>query len=97
MAAAAVAMVLGSATLAQADDVVRVVENEATRTGGGATVIAGNSHSDRYQLSATQPLGGERWWAFATNMDKTNPGTLKVYAICARVVSTPTLTTPISG
>ncbi|MEU3282606.1 hypothetical protein [Streptomyces antibioticus] len=119
MAAAAVAMVLGSATLAQADDVVRVVENEVTipvasgeyrgtaaavatcppggtRTGGGATVIAGNSHSDRYQLSATQPLGGERWWAFATNMDKTNPGTLKVYAICARVVSTPTLTTPVS-
>ncbi|MEU3278927.1 hypothetical protein [Streptomyces antibioticus] len=55
------------------DDVVRVVENEATipvasdeypgtaaatcppgetRTGGGATVIAGNSHSDRYLTQA---------------------------------------------
>ncbi|MFD8013677.1 hypothetical protein [Streptomyces sp. NPDC058955] len=114
------AMVLGSAALAQADDIVRVVENEVTipvasgeypgtaaavaqcppgetRTGGGATVVAGNSHSDRYQLSATQPLSGERWWAFATNMDKTNSGKLRVYAICAKVVSTPTLTTPING
>ncbi|MFB7356101.1 hypothetical protein [Streptomyces gardneri] len=120
VAAAAVAMVVGPAAVAQADDIVRVVENEVTipvssgeypgtaaavaecppgetRTGGGASVIAGNSHAERYLLHSTQPISGERWWAFASNTDKTNPGKLRVYAICARVVSTPTLTTPISS
>ncbi|MEU1201245.1 hypothetical protein ABZ446_34205 [Streptomyces sp. NPDC005813] len=120
VAAAAAAMVMGPAAVAQADDIVRVVENEVTipvasggfpgraaamaqcppgetRTGGGATVTAGNSHAERYLLHATQPLRGEAWWAFATNTDTTNPGKLRVFAICAKVVSTPTLTTPISS
>ncbi|WP_086829924.1 hypothetical protein [Streptomyces sp. NRRL B-24572] len=120
LAAAAVAMVMGPATVAQADDIVRVVENEVTipvasggypgraaaaaecpagetRTGGGASVIAGNSHAERYLLHSTQPISGERWWAFATNTDTTNPGTLKVYAICAKVVNTPVLTAPVTG
>ncbi|MFE6856047.1 hypothetical protein ACFVDH_35290 [Streptomyces sp. NPDC057674] len=120
VAAAAVAMTLGSAGFAQADDIVRVVENEVTipvasggypgraaaqavcppgetRTGGGASVIAGNSHAERYLLHSTQPISGEAWWAFASNTDTTNPGKLKVFAICARVVNTPTLTTPISS
>ncbi|MEU3317364.1 hypothetical protein ABZ743_32465 [Streptomyces sp. NPDC006662] len=120
VAAASAALVLGPAAVAQADDIVRVVENEVTipvasgeypgtaavvaacppgetRTGGGASVVAGNSHAERYLLHSTQPISGERWWAFATNTDKTNTGKLRVYAICAKVVSTPTLTTPITG
>ncbi|MCX5395276.1 hypothetical protein [Streptomyces sp. NBC_00094] len=118
VAAASAALVMGPAAVAQADDIVRVVEETVTipvasggypgrasamascppgetRTGGGASVIAGNSHADRYLLHSTQPISGEAWWAFASNTDTTNPGTLKVYAICARVVSTPALTTPI--
>ncbi|MFF3609062.1 hypothetical protein [Streptomyces sp. NPDC002463] len=63
----------------------------------GASVVAGDSHAERYLLHATQPLSGERWWAFATNADTGNPGTLKVFAICAKVVSTPALTAPVSG
>ncbi|MFG2882871.1 hypothetical protein ACGFYV_11305 [Streptomyces sp. NPDC048297] len=118
VAAAAVAMVVGPATLAQADDVVRVVEGPAvtipvasggypgraaavadcptgeTRTGGGAIVTAGNSHAERYLLHASAPISGERWWAFATNTDTANAGTLRAYAICAKVVNNPTLTTP---
>lgn len=120
LVAAAAAMVMGPAAVAQADDIVRVVESEVTipvasggypgrasavaqcppgetRTGGGASVIAGNSHADHYLLHSTQPISGERWWAFASNTDTTNTGTLKVYAICAKVVSTPVLTTPISS
>ncbi|MFB7451350.1 hypothetical protein [Streptomyces sp. NPDC056194] len=120
LAAASAALVMGPAAVAQADDIVRVVENEVsipvasggypgraaaaaecpageTRTGGGATVIAGNSHAERYLLHSTQPISGERWWAFATNTDTSNPGTLKVFAICAKVVNTPTLAAPVSG
>ncbi|MFB0627677.1 hypothetical protein [Streptomyces sp. AB3(2024)] len=67
------------------------------RTGGGADVEAGNAHAQRYLLQSSKPIGGERWWAFATNMDTVNPGRLRVYAISARVVKTPTLTTPISS
>ncbi|MFE6054117.1 hypothetical protein ACFQ6N_25480 [Kitasatospora sp. NPDC056446] len=59
-----------------------------------AIVTAGNSHADRYALSASAPISGERWWAFATNTDTTDPGTLEVFAICAKVVRNPTLTTP---
>ena len=118
VAAAAVAMVVGAAGLAEAADVVRVVESPAvtiptasggfpgtaavvaqcgpgeTRTGGGAIVTAGNSHSERYNLPASGPISGERWWAFATNTDTTDPGTLRAYAICGKVVNNPTLTTP---
>ncbi|MEU6660621.1 hypothetical protein [Streptomyces sp. NPDC046821] len=65
-----------------------------TRVGGGAIVTAGNSHTERYNLSASAPISGERWWAFATNTDTANPGTLQAYAICAKVVKTPVLTTP---
>ncbi|MEU4085267.1 hypothetical protein [Streptomyces aureus] len=65
-----------------------------TRVGGGAVVTAGNSHSDRYNLSSSVPISGERWWAFATNTDTANPGTLQAYAICAKVVKTSVLTTP---
>ncbi|MFJ6934753.1 hypothetical protein [Streptomyces sp. NPDC101132] len=65
-----------------------------TRTGGGAVVTAGNSYADRYHLTASAPISGERWWAFATNSDPSNAGTLKAYAICAKVVKNPTLTTP---
>ncbi|MFJ5834616.1 hypothetical protein [Streptomyces sp. NPDC093089] len=65
-----------------------------TRTGGGAVVTAGNSYADRYQLGASIPIAGESWWAFATNSDTSNPGKLKAYAICAKVVKNPTLTTP---
>ncbi|MEU8773577.1 hypothetical protein [Streptomyces sp. NPDC048606] len=120
VAASAAAMVMGPAVVAQADDIVRVVENTVTipaasggypgraaasascpagetRTGGGASVIAGNSHAERYLLHSTQPINGEAWWAFATNTDTTNAGTLKVFAICAKVVNTPILTTPISS
>ncbi|MEU6575493.1 hypothetical protein [Streptomyces sp. NPDC046805] len=112
------AMVVGTASLAEADDVVRVVQSEPvtipaasggfpgraaaaaqcpageTRTGGGAIVTAGNSYADRYQLGASAPIGGESWWAFATNSDPSSPGTLQVYALCAKVVSAPVLTTP---
>ncbi|MEW1636860.1 hypothetical protein AB0469_22625 [Streptomyces sp. NPDC093801] len=118
MAASVVAMVTGTAGVAEADDVVRVVTSGPvtlpvssggfpgrasaavgcpageTRTGGGAIVTAGNSHAERYALGASAPIAGERWWAFATNTDTTNPGTLEVYAICAKVVNNPTLTTP---
>ncbi|MGX1541954.1 hypothetical protein [Streptomyces adustus] len=38
-----------------------------TRVGGGAVVTAGNSHSERYNLSSSVPISGERWWAFATD------------------------------
>ncbi|MET7982163.1 MULTISPECIES: hypothetical protein [unclassified Streptomyces] len=65
-----------------------------TRVGGGAFVIAGNSHSERYNLSSSGPISGERWWAFATNTDTANPGTLQAYAICAKVVKTTVLSTP---
>ncbi|MFF3888422.1 hypothetical protein [Streptomyces sp. NPDC001914] len=65
-----------------------------TRVGGGAVVTAGNSHAERYNLSASTPISGERWWAFATNTDTANPGTLQAYAICAKVVKTSVLTTP---
>ncbi|MFJ6054441.1 hypothetical protein [Streptomyces sp. NPDC092307] len=120
VAAAAAALVMVPASVAQAGDIVRVVENEVpipvasggypgraaasvacppgeTRTGGGASVIAGNSNAERYLLHSTQPIAGEAWWAFATNTDTVNPGKLKVFAICARVVNTPTLTTPVTG
>jgi hypothetical protein len=39
-------------------------------------VIAGNSHADRHLLHSAQSVSGERWWAFATTMDTTNPGTI---------------------
>ncbi|MFF0478346.1 hypothetical protein [Streptomyces sp. NPDC004284] len=118
VAAAAVAMTFGTAGLAVADDVVRVVESSEvtipvaangypgravaqaqcpageTRTGGGAMVVAGNSYADRYAVGASIPIAGEGWWAFATNTDPNNPGKLKAYAICAKVVKNPTLTTP---
>lgn len=111
-------MVLGAAGLAEADDVVRVVQGQPvtipvasggfpgravavaqcpageTRTGGGANVTAGNSYADRYHVGSSIPIGGEGWWAFATNSDPSNPGTLQAYAICAKVVNNPTLTTP---
>ncbi|MFE0602092.1 hypothetical protein ACFW2T_19185 [Streptomyces sp. NPDC058892] len=45
-------------------------------------------------MTASAPISGERWWAFATNSDPDNAGTLKAYAICAKVVKNPTLTTP---
>ncbi|MCB5167012.1 hypothetical protein LG634_19485 [Streptomyces bambusae] len=65
-----------------------------TRTGGGAMVVAGNSYADRYAVGASIPIAGEGWWAFATNSDPNDPGKLKAYAICAKVVRNPTLTTP---
>ncbi|MFV5998914.1 hypothetical protein ACNPQM_43040 [Streptomyces sp. NPDC056231] len=65
-----------------------------TRTGGGASVIAGNSYADRYQIGSSVPISGESWWAFATNSDPSNPGTLQVFAICAKVVNNPVLATP---
>ncbi|AJF66479.1 hypothetical protein [Streptomyces vietnamensis] len=65
-----------------------------TRTGGGALVTAGNSYADRYAVGASVPVKGEGWWAFATNTDPNNPGKLKAYAICAKVVKNPTLVTP---
>ncbi|WP_161692725.1 hypothetical protein [Streptomyces boluensis] len=56
-------------------------------TGGGANVTAGSSRADLYQLTSSQPISGQKWWAFATNMDSGNSGTLHSYAICAKVIS----------
>ncbi|MFB6878513.1 hypothetical protein [Streptomyces sp. NPDC056323] len=55
-------------------------------TGGGANVAAGNSHSERYELHSSQPISGQRWWAFGANTDTVNPGTIQAYAICAKVI-----------
>lgn len=55
-------------------------------TGGGANVTAGNSHAERYELHSSRPISGERWWAFATNTDTVNPGSIRAYAICAKVI-----------
>jgi hypothetical protein len=65
-----------------------------TRVGGGAFVTAGNSHTERYNLTSSGPISGERWWAYATNTDTANPGTLQAYAICAKVVKSTVLSTP---
>ncbi|MEU2230236.1 hypothetical protein [Streptomyces vietnamensis] len=54
-------------------------------TGGGAEVKAGNSYVQRYNLAASRPVGQETWWAYATNSDPNNPGTLQAFAVCAKV------------
>lgn len=63
-------------------------------TGGGATVTAGNSYAQHYNLPASQPLNGQAWWAFATNSDAGAPGKLRAYAICAKQTSVSVVQTP---
>jgi len=63
-------------------------------TGGGANVRAGNSYLQNYQLVSSIPIGGQRWWAFATNMDSGTPGTVTAYAICAKVTDVSAVTAP---
>ncbi|MPY37104.1 hypothetical protein FNH09_39590 [Streptomyces adustus] len=59
-------------------------------------MTAGNSHSERYNPSSSEPISGERWWALATDTDTAtaNPGTLQAYAICPKAVKT---TGPLIG
>ncbi|MFJ7495835.1 hypothetical protein ACIQZB_32550 [Streptomyces sp. NPDC097727] len=63
-------------------------------TGGGAEVKAGNSYVQRYNLAASMPNGGETWWAYATNSDTNNPGTLQAFAVCAKVTNLDVVHTP---
>ncbi|MFF4012545.1 hypothetical protein [Streptomyces sp. NPDC001717] len=63
-------------------------------TGGGAEVKAGNSYVHRYNLSVSRPNGAESWWAYATNSDTTNPGTLQAFAICAKTTNLDVVHTP---
>lgn len=63
-------------------------------TGGGAEVKAGNSYVQRYNLAASRPVGSETWWAYATNSDPNNPGTLQAFAICAKTTNLDVLHTP---
>ncbi|MFF9360124.1 hypothetical protein [Streptomyces griseoluteus] len=63
-------------------------------TGGGAEVKAGNSYVQRYNLAASRPIGNETWWAYATNSDPNNPGTLQAFAICAKVTNVDVIHTP---
>lgn len=65
-------------------------------TGGGANVTAGTSYVQRYNLAASLPISGQRWWAYATNTDPTIPGTLTAYAICATATSINVVQTPLS-
>jgi hypothetical protein len=62
--------------------------------GGGAEVKAGNSYVQRYNLAASRPIGGETWWAYATNSDTNNPGTLQAFAVCAKVTNLDVIHTP---
>ncbi|OIK25537.1 hypothetical protein VT52_021135 [Streptomyces malaysiense] len=63
-------------------------------TGGGAEVKAGNSFVQRYNLGASRPIGGETWWAYATNSDTSNPGTIQAFAVCAKVTNLDVVHTP---
>jgi hypothetical protein len=63
-------------------------------TGGGAEVRSGNSYVQRYNLAASRPIGSETWWAYGTNTDTTNPGTLQAFAICAKVTNLDVVSTP---
>ncbi|MFF7474266.1 hypothetical protein [Streptomyces sp. NPDC008092] len=63
-------------------------------TGGGAEVKAGNSFVQRYNLAASRPIGGETWWAYATNSDTSNPGTIQAFAVCAKVTNLDVVHTP---
>ncbi|MFB7210910.1 hypothetical protein [Streptomyces sp. NPDC056255] len=64
-------------------------------TGGGAEVKAGNSYVHRYNLGASRPLAdGKTWWAYGTNTDTNNPGTLQAFAICAKVTEINVVHTP---
>lgn len=63
-------------------------------TGGGAEVKAGNSYVQRYNLAASRPIGNETWWAYATNIDPNNPGTVQAFAVCARVTNVDVVHTP---
>ncbi|MFJ5718468.1 hypothetical protein [Streptomyces sp. NPDC093149] len=63
-------------------------------TGGGAEVKAGNSYVQRYNLAASRPIGSETWWAYATNTDTNNPGTLQAFAVCAQTTNLDVVHTP---
>ncbi|MEU8529757.1 hypothetical protein AB0C77_29865 [Streptomyces sp. NPDC048629] len=63
-------------------------------TGGGAEVKAGNSYVQRYNLSVSRPLGSETWWAYATNSDTKDAGTLQAFAICAKRTNLDVIHTP---
>ncbi|GGN15666.1 hypothetical protein [Streptomyces fuscichromogenes] len=63
-------------------------------TGGGAEVKAGNSYVQRYNLAASRPIGNETWWAYGTNSDTNNPGSLQAFAICAKVTNLDVVHTP---
>jgi hypothetical protein len=63
-------------------------------TGGGANVTSGNSYTQHYNLAASKPIAGERWWAFATNSGGSQPGTLTAYAICAKMASVSVVSAP---
>ncbi|MFI7006431.1 hypothetical protein [Streptomyces sp. NPDC050145] len=57
-------------------------------------MTSGNSYTQRYQLASSKPIGGETWWAFATNEDPTTPGKLRAYAVCAKVSDISVVQTP---
>ncbi|WP_042422427.1 hypothetical protein [Streptacidiphilus anmyonensis] len=63
-------------------------------TGGGAEVKAGNSYVARYNLSASRPIGNETWWAYGTNTDPTDAGTIQAFAVCAKVTNLDVVHTP---